>query len=53
MVLHLPFPRVHFVLNCAKKGALLPPKAGLPPLIAGPLFADFLYELLKKGSTLR
>jgi hypothetical protein len=43
---------VHFELNYAKKGALYPPKAGLPPLIGGSPFALFLYELSKKGSVL-
>jgi hypothetical protein len=37
-----------FELNYAKKGVLLPPKAGLPPLIEGSLFANFLYELRKR-----
>jgi hypothetical protein len=36
-------------LNYAKKGVFLPPKAGLPPLIDGSLFVDFLYKLLKRG----
>jgi hypothetical protein len=49
MVFHLPFSRDHFVPNYAKKGVLLPPKAGLPPLIVGALFVDFLYELRRKG----
>jgi hypothetical protein len=39
----------HFELNYAKKGALLPPKAGLPPLIGGYLRVLFLYEFLKKS----
>jgi hypothetical protein len=52
MVFLLPFSRAHFVLNCAKKGVLLPPKAGLPPLIGGALFVDFLYELRKRGPIL-
>jgi hypothetical protein len=41
---------VHFELNCAKKGVLLPPKGDLPPLIDGSLFAVFLYKLQKKSS---
>jgi hypothetical protein len=40
---------VQFELNYAEKGVLLAPKAGLPPLIIGSLFVDFLYELLKRG----
>jgi hypothetical protein len=46
------YNNVHFELNYAKKGALYPPKADLPPLIEGSLFAPFLYELSKKGSVL-
>jgi hypothetical protein len=42
----------HFELNYAKKGALLPPKGGLPPLIGGSLFTGFLYKFQKKRSIL-
>jgi hypothetical protein len=40
----------HFELNYAKKGVLLPPKGGLPPLIGGSLFAAFLYKFWKRES---
>jgi hypothetical protein len=38
---------VHFELNCAKKRAFYPPKAGLPPLIGGPCIAFFCTNSLK------
>jgi hypothetical protein len=48
MGIHPPQREVRFELNYAKKGALLPPKGDLPPLIEGSLFTTFLYKSLKK-----